>query len=259
MLSAAAAHSGEDFEWAHEEEEPDKEIKGVFDRIDTRSDGKIDVHEMSNALRHLGITGGNGVAQELLWEVDEDLSGFIHWEEFKHAYKRAAEDKTGKEPRKMYNVIEFMMADEDDSGTLTVSEALECYGKRYGTKTIDQLVRRLFTVEERTNPSAELTFSQYCERDAIFLADMCKRQRSAILGYGRCDSKRESSHAIRKPPPPWRAACGPLKDKGRSKSSLGIPEEDARNFMLSLGLPVPGLPAGKARRGRRGRPNPPGG
>ena len=37
------------------------------------------------------------------------------YEEFVESYQRAAADKVGYEPRKLYNVVEFMLADEESS------------------------------------------------------------------------------------------------------------------------------------------------
>lgn len=49
--------------------------------------------------------------------------------------------QTGLEPRKLFNVVEFMMHDKDSSGTIDMDECMEILFRRFGK---DQL-------EERTN------------------------------------------------------------------------------------------------------------
>jgi len=228
-------NSDSSFDWDGDDvKDTDKQLKALFDRIDKRGDGKIDVNELGAALRNLGVTRGNRVAQELIWEVDEDMDGFIGYEELKETYERAAADLVGKEPRKLYNVLEFMMADVDDSATLTVDEALECYGKRYGVKNIDALVKRIFTEEELNNPTTNLTFAQYCERDAIFLHESCKQHRRSLLQYGRVTEENNSKGTSPKvrPKPVWRGGGA-----RRSQSSMGFSHEDAQDLLLNLGLP----------------------
>ena len=56
-------------------------------------------------------------------------------------FERCRGDKTGLEPRKLFNVVEFMMHDKDASGTIDMDECMEILFRRFGK---DQL-------EERTN------------------------------------------------------------------------------------------------------------
>lgn len=41
----------------------------------------------------------------MVWEVDEDLDGFVSKEEFDTMYKRCVSDQTGLEPRKLFNLV----------------------------------------------------------------------------------------------------------------------------------------------------------
>ena len=54
---------------------------------------------------------------------------------------RPLSPQTGLEPRKLFNVVEFMMHDKDSSGTIDMDECMEILFRRFGK---DQL-------EERTN------------------------------------------------------------------------------------------------------------
>ena len=48
--------------------------------------------------------------------VDDDLDGYISKEEFQIMYKRCVSDETGLEPRKLYNLTQFMMYDKSNRG-----------------------------------------------------------------------------------------------------------------------------------------------
>ena len=77
----------------------------------------------------------------MIWEVDEDCDHAVSWDEFKLMFHRCRNDRTGLEPRKLFNVVEFMMHDKDSSGTIDMDECMEILFRRFGK---DQL-------EERTN------------------------------------------------------------------------------------------------------------
>lgn len=170
---AEVALHGASFEGSSSEEEPeevDVHVRLAFERIGTRKSNKISVRELAAALERLGVTSARDVAQQIVWETDEDMDGQIGWEEFVYSYQRAAGDETGKEPRKLFNIIEFLMADADGNGTLTFAEALQCYGKRYGQETIQKLLASLFTPEERSGVDVHLSFAEYCKRDQAIIA-----------------------------------------------------------------------------------------
>ena len=154
------------FAWQNEAmSDKEKELRAVFDRIDDRKDAQIDVTELARSLKKLGLTEPRRSAQAILWEVDEDMDGLIGYAEFTDFYRRAAKDKLGSEPRKLYNVVEFMLADEDGSGTLTIDEVIDCFGRRYGVRQIDGLVVRFFTEEERANPKVRSEIRDERERE----------------------------------------------------------------------------------------------
>ena len=60
----------------------------------------------------------------IIWEVDDDLDGYISKEEYQTLYKRCISDDTGLEPRKMFNLVQFLMYDKTFKGRVTVEETL---------------------------------------------------------------------------------------------------------------------------------------
>jgi hypothetical protein len=64
--------------------------------------------------------------------VDEDANGYIDWENFVQLYVRCRKDKSGREPTRMYNLIEFMVCDKDGGGTMSEDECMEILFHRFG-------------------------------------------------------------------------------------------------------------------------------
>lgn len=256
IISMSGGLKEEDkFAWQSEAmSDKEKELRAVFDRIDDRKDAQIDVTELARALKKLGLREPKKSAQAILWEVDEDMDGLIGYSEFKDFYRRAAEDKLGSEPRKLYNVIEFMLADDDGSGTLTLDEVIDCFGRRYGVRKIDGLVQRFFTEEERANPKASISFGDFVLRDSQFMAESSKKHRESYLSYGKAtEAGANVDPAPLRPKPSWRGGGGP----GRANTSVGFSPKEAKKMLVDLGL---GLDAAenhmkvvKERNGRRRR------
>jgi len=69
---------------------------------------------------------------DMIWEVDETGDGRITFDEFALAYRRAAADRSGFEPRKLVTLIDFMLLDEDLEGFVTEDKILELMTLRYG-------------------------------------------------------------------------------------------------------------------------------
>ena len=59
-------------------------------------------------------------------------------------YKRCISDKTGLEPRKLYNLVVFLMYDRKFVGKVTVEDTLELLYVRYGRDKLDDEIRAIF-------------------------------------------------------------------------------------------------------------------
>ena len=53
-------------------------------------------------------------------EVDDDLDQCVSRAEFDTMYKRCISDETGLEPRKLFNLVQFLMYDKEFKGRVTV-------------------------------------------------------------------------------------------------------------------------------------------
>ena len=77
---------------------------------------------------------GVSEVEDIIWEVDEDANGYIDWENFVQMYIRCRKDKSGKEPTRLYNLIEFMVCDKDGGGTMSEDECMEILFHRFGAR-----------------------------------------------------------------------------------------------------------------------------
>ena len=56
-------------------------------------------------LNFLGLKPLKSDVALIIWEVDDDLDGYISWDEYMTMYKRSISDVTGLEPRKLFNLV----------------------------------------------------------------------------------------------------------------------------------------------------------
>ncbi|CAG9329637.1 unnamed protein product [Blepharisma stoltei] len=127
---------------------------------------KFGWQEVSRVLHELGCRQSKQEVQLMVWEVDEDLDGYVSKEEFEIMYKRVVSDKTGLEPRKLFNLVQFMMYDKGNTGRVTVEDTLELIYVRYGMEHLEKEIQALFGENEKTDDGQEksITFSEYLEQ-----------------------------------------------------------------------------------------------
>ena len=102
----------------------------------------------------------------MIWEVDDDLDGYVSEEEFMTMYKRCISDKTDLEPRGLFNLVQFLMYDKTFKGRVTVEETLQILFVRYGRDRLDDEIKAIFGDEEK-NPDGsdkEIRFGEYVEK-----------------------------------------------------------------------------------------------
>merc|ERR1719502_1315378 len=97
-------------------------LRRAFKRMDKKGDGKIDVNELMEELEFLGHKVKPQEAALIIWEVDDDADDCVDWEEFRTMFYRIRDDQTGCEPRKLFNVVEFLMHDKNISGSIDLDE-----------------------------------------------------------------------------------------------------------------------------------------
>ncbi|KAK3273721.1 Outer dynein arm docking complex 3 [Cymbomonas tetramitiformis] len=134
-----------------------QELRRAFDRLDFKGDGKVDAEELGMFFKQMGHRAKKSEVADMIWEIDDK---FVSWPEFQAMYQRCRKDKTGYEPRRLFNVVEFIINDKDNSGTVSVEEAMQILYVRYGKACLDSQLQEIFGTSD-TNSTKTLTLSEY--------------------------------------------------------------------------------------------------
>ena len=118
-----------------------EELRRAFKRIDKKGDGSIDVDELVAELQFLGHSMKPAEVALTIWEVDDDADGAIDWNEFRTTFYRVRDDQTGYEPRKLFNVVEFIMHDKNLNGSIDLDECMSILYTRFGKVRAQSLQR----------------------------------------------------------------------------------------------------------------------
>ena len=127
---------------------------------------KIGENDVAQALIKLGCKPTRSQVKIIIWEVDDDLDGFVSHEEFITMYKRCISDKTDLEPRKLFNLVQFLMYDKDNRCKVTIEETLQILFVRHGRAKLDDEIEAIFGKEEKNPDGSEkaITYSEYVEK-----------------------------------------------------------------------------------------------
>lgn len=136
------------------------ELERAFRTIDKNGDRFIDAAELEQLFLTLGHKPKRGEVEDMIWEVDEDCDGRLSWLEFQNAYSRGRDDKTGYEPRGLFNVVEFVMNDKQGVGFISLEEAMEIMYLRYGRSQLDYQLEEVFGTSD-LNSGKLLTLTEF--------------------------------------------------------------------------------------------------
>merc|ERR1712060_539762 len=120
--------------------------------------------------------------EDMIWEVDENGDKAIDWPEFLLMFQRCRADQTGFEPRKLFNVVEFMMHDKDASGKIDMDECMEILFRRFGKDQLEQRTNDFF--KNDTDGDNEISFCEFAKQMSQ-IRPKRRDQISSKPNYGR--------------------------------------------------------------------------
>ena len=123
--------------------------------------------DIARTLQFLGCRPTRADVDLIIWEVDDDLDGFVSKQEFETMYKRCISDPLDLEPRQLYNLVTFLMYDKDFKGRVTIEETLQILFVRHGRKNLDDEIKAIFGEEQRDRDTSEepsITYSEYVNK-----------------------------------------------------------------------------------------------
>ena len=68
----------------------------------------------------------------MIWEVDENLDGYVSEDEFEKMYKKCITDEKELQPKKLFYLTQFLMYDKERKGYIIEEDTLEILYIRYG-------------------------------------------------------------------------------------------------------------------------------
>lgn len=149
-------------------------LKRVFAHFDSRKMDKIGWQDIHEVLVKLGHKIPRDQILLWIWEVDDDLDGFVSMEEFLTMYQRCISDQTGFEPRNLFLLVQFLMYDKEFTGHISVEQTLQILYVRHGRGELDAEIAQIFEDSQRGPDGQELkiNFKQFFERANARLKDM---------------------------------------------------------------------------------------
>ncbi|TNV75587.1 hypothetical protein FGO68_gene7648 [Halteria grandinella] len=116
----------------HEEEE----IHTAFNLFDKDGSGNIDMKEMREAMRALGVYLSKDEVRRMMSSVDTDGNGFIEFDEFKTLMKDFIKNRNKEDELKRA----FRIYDEDDTGLIEFAD-LRRVANELGEKVSDEDIK----------------------------------------------------------------------------------------------------------------------
>merc|ERR1719152_597327 len=156
-------------------------LRRTFKRIDKKGDAKIDTQELITELEFLGHKVTEKEAALSIWEVDDDNDGVVDWDEFRPMFYRVRDDDTGCEPRKLFNVVDFLMLDKNHSGSVDMDECVTLLYSRYGK---DQVETNLKAMKSENHPSLKGDSANEKNVNFTFFSEIHRRCKKQLIGTG---------------------------------------------------------------------------
>ena len=156
-------------------------LRRTFKRINKRSDGKICTADLMEEMQFLGHKITEKEAALTIWEVDDDNDGSLDWEEFKTMFFRVRDDDTGCEPRKMFNLVDFLMLDKNHTGAVDMDECITVLYVRFG-KDLVEMQHKAMKAED--HPTMKVDAANEKNVNFSFFNEILRRCKKATIGTG---------------------------------------------------------------------------
>jgi Ca2+-binding EF-hand superfamily protein len=96
--------------------------------------GRLSVKAVRKILRNLCEEYPKDEMNSMIWEVDENLDGYVSEKEFEKMYKRCITDEKEQQPKKLFYLVQFLMYDKERKGYITEEDTLEILYIRHADK-----------------------------------------------------------------------------------------------------------------------------
>lgn len=138
-----------------------REIRELFDEVDTDGSGEVDATEVAQLVQNLGIKMNSSELQDAMAKMDSDGSGEVEFEEFYHWWMSPSTIGSMKKSRERMETVKnlFDTLDDDSSGSLSRDEVTQL-AKSLGAALTKQEVDAAMA-EMNKGGSDEVDFFQF--------------------------------------------------------------------------------------------------
>ena len=133
----------------------------------------------------------------MIWEVDENLDGYISEDEFEKMYKKCIIDENEEEGKKLFYFTQFLMYDKDGKHEITVEDTLDILCARH-QNDVDQTLDAIFDIEKIDENGKKkkikretISFLEYTKR--MHELSMKKRDEISNLKKTFCDKLKKEA------------------------------------------------------------------
>jgi Ca2+-binding EF-hand superfamily protein len=133
----------------------------------------------------------------MIWEVDENLDGYVSEEEFENMYKKCITDENEEEGKKLFYLTQFLMYDKDEKHEICVEDTLEILCARH-QNNVDQALDAIFDIEKIDENGKKkkvkretISFLEYSKR--MHELSMKKRNEISNLKKTFCDNLKKEA------------------------------------------------------------------
>jgi len=133
----------------------------------------------------------------MIWEVDENLDGYVSEDEFENMYKKCITDENEEEGKKLFYLTQFLMYDKDQKHEITVEDTLEILCARH-QNNVDQALDAIFDIEKIDEKGKKkrikretISFLEYAQR--MHELSMKKRNEISNLKKTFCDNLKQEA------------------------------------------------------------------
>ena len=103
--------------------------------------------------------------KDMIWEIDEDMDKSVTYQEFVNMYKRCVNDNEYLEPRKLFNLVQFLMFDKEFEGKIIEEQTLELLIIRYGRDGLNEQLDAIFGNDKaKGDEEKSITYKEYIDK-----------------------------------------------------------------------------------------------
>ena len=172
-----------------EEDEEKKEKKPAKKKFSQKALRKV--------IRKLCNEFAKDELDNMIWEVDENLDGYVSEEEFENMYKKCITDENEEEGKKLFYLTQFLMYDKDEKHEICVEDTLEILCARH-QNNVDQALDAIFDIEKVDETGKKkkikretISFLEYSKR--MHELSMKKRNEISNLKKTFCDNLKQEA------------------------------------------------------------------